>query len=654
MRIWEDIKEAVSDAAKTVGEKAGDAAVVARDSVGDAYRASVIYMTRPTTKELSSITGKLHDACRYGGETGIERIETILKENPNFVSEILNLTDGIKNTVLHTATKANQFEMCEYLINKLEAIDELDNINNKNTAGFTPLHLAEKANNSKIVTLLMSKGAKLFTASNPDKQTPLHLACTEGNQEAAEALLEASDKHLMNINSHDKNDKTALDLAIEHFGEDSKVVAEFREHGGKTSQEVQRELEKISKGRGRRLKPREEERTEDQPSIEQVIGQTEYELNEMETHELVEQMHEMPKTLHWETGYRHLHTEFMNRSTKAINELRESYDAGKENYEVAKTDPNIGHLETFMRYSTMKQSHTNLQKKIEESVESLKEAKVLKYKFASDGKKFLKASGISDLEDESEHIESELRSLVTDFNEASHQAFSNFNRVHEQAKLLCKQKATKRQDKKDLKKNAGDIRIELQDAAKRVSEFLDMQTYVSTNLAGAELTMQPELKKHLGEARKLDPTLRNVIKWGKAKPSIFNRLIKAITGLVTTLVNLFKSFMAKKDRHPSENVFAEDAFADLEKPKQATESSLEAPDQKPAPTVTSVSTHELAGQALRDGSIEKMRKVVEDARREKRASEGKHKEEPEAKKAKPGEEAGAAKERSQKPGSSRH
>ncbi|BDA75871.1 hypothetical protein CAL7716_100370 (plasmid) [Calothrix sp. PCC 7716] len=84
------------------------------------------------------------------------------------------------------------------------------NINNKNEAGETALHLAVKNNDSRLIQILINNGADVNAATNY-KATPLHYAASFGTKGTINLLIEKGS----NINVVDKNGKKPLDWAIE-------------------------------------------------------------------------------------------------------------------------------------------------------------------------------------------------------------------------------------------------------------------------------------------------------------------------------------------------------------------------------------------------------------------------------------------------------
>ena len=120
------------------------------------------------------------------------------------------------------------------------------NVNAKDGAGMTSLHVAAQTGYKEVSELLIAEGADV-SAKSDDGGTPLHHAAFWGHSEIAELLIAKG----ANVNAKDDIYGTPLDLA-ERDWEDSaneddspedkankKETAELhRKHGGKTSEEL--------------------------------------------------------------------------------------------------------------------------------------------------------------------------------------------------------------------------------------------------------------------------------------------------------------------------------------------------------------------------------------------------------------------------------
>ncbi|MFV0948936.1 ankyrin repeat domain-containing protein [Wolbachia endosymbiont of Nasonia giraulti] len=109
-------------------------------------------------------------------------------------------------TLLHVAFLDNQ----ENVVKALLAAQGID-VNLQNQSQETPLHLAIKEGNEKIVEALLNKGADV-NLRDKSESTPLHLAIKKGNENIVKALL-AVDR--INVDLQDKSESTPLCLAAE-------------------------------------------------------------------------------------------------------------------------------------------------------------------------------------------------------------------------------------------------------------------------------------------------------------------------------------------------------------------------------------------------------------------------------------------------------
>jgi uncharacterized protein len=121
----------------------------------------------------------------------------------NIESVIHKLTeDG--NTLLNIAITQKEFEFAEESV-RLTSINDINQVNNQ---GNTPLHIAADIGNLKIIESLIDKGAS-FEQLNNDGHTPLHIAAKRANIQALQYLLDIG----ANINARDDEGNTPLHLA---------------------------------------------------------------------------------------------------------------------------------------------------------------------------------------------------------------------------------------------------------------------------------------------------------------------------------------------------------------------------------------------------------------------------------------------------------
>ena len=85
------------------------------------------------------------------------------------VNDLNQGCDGLNWTTLHSAAFGNQYEMCQYIISKVE------DTNPKDKNGRTPLHLAAMFGHLKICTLII-KNTSDKNPGDSEGKTPLHLA----------------------------------------------------------------------------------------------------------------------------------------------------------------------------------------------------------------------------------------------------------------------------------------------------------------------------------------------------------------------------------------------------------------------------------------------------------------------------------------------
>ncbi len=145
-----------------------------------------------TMTELSA--GALHDFARTGDkENFIKTLKLGAKVNEKD-------TDG--NTPLHIAVYYDNLEIVDLLLHMSASMGYLDK------EGYSPLHLSIKKEHLEISFLLLERGASPNTKNN-ESQTPLHTAVLQNNIELVKKLL----THGAFIKIKDKTLHTALDYA---------------------------------------------------------------------------------------------------------------------------------------------------------------------------------------------------------------------------------------------------------------------------------------------------------------------------------------------------------------------------------------------------------------------------------------------------------
>merc|ERR1712029_50259 len=111
-----------------------------------------------------------------------------------------------ERTPLHQACLKCHYTSVELLL------DHGANVNVKDKVNATPLHIAlrEGVMGSKIAKLLIEKGAKVNVIGGIMERTPLHQACTNGNEATIQLLLD----HGANVNVEDNENITPLHVAL--------------------------------------------------------------------------------------------------------------------------------------------------------------------------------------------------------------------------------------------------------------------------------------------------------------------------------------------------------------------------------------------------------------------------------------------------------
>ncbi|KAE8279919.1 Transient receptor potential cation channel subfamily A member 1 [Larimichthys crocea] len=141
----------------------------------------------------------LHYACRLG-------IHDSVKNMLGLSGEVgLACKSKDKKSALHFAAQYGRINTCHRL---LETITDSRLLNEGDERGLTPLHLASREGHTKVVQLLLRKGA-LFH-SDYKGWTCLHHAASEGYTQTMDILLSA---HLKLLDKTDEDGNTALHIA---------------------------------------------------------------------------------------------------------------------------------------------------------------------------------------------------------------------------------------------------------------------------------------------------------------------------------------------------------------------------------------------------------------------------------------------------------
>ncbi|XP_042879492.1 transient receptor potential cation channel subfamily A member 1-like [Penaeus japonicus] len=118
----------------------------------------------------------------------------------------VRVRDQLNENPLHFAAKLGRYNTVKKL---LESEDGFFILNQWNNEGKTALHLASQAGHTRVVQLLLSRGALLHR--DHQGRTPLHLAAEGGHTRTITAILAI---HGHTLNQRDKDGNTALHLAV--------------------------------------------------------------------------------------------------------------------------------------------------------------------------------------------------------------------------------------------------------------------------------------------------------------------------------------------------------------------------------------------------------------------------------------------------------
>ncbi|KAJ8305934.1 hypothetical protein KUTeg_016479 [Tegillarca granosa] len=141
----------------------------------------------------------LHFAARFGRYNTCKRLlESV--QGPNIINE----TDGDGLSALHLAALNGNTKIINLLLQKGASVTS-DHENN------TPLHLAASSNYTRSMKLLLGVHGNLLDATNKNGDTALHLASKAGQTAAVKLLLTAGAAFTKN-----KENKSFIDFAIDH------------------------------------------------------------------------------------------------------------------------------------------------------------------------------------------------------------------------------------------------------------------------------------------------------------------------------------------------------------------------------------------------------------------------------------------------------
>ncbi len=102
----------------------------------------------------------------------------------------LESTNG--STALHFAVRRGNDQVAELLVHEAKV-----DVNSKDSAHMTALHLACVSGNAAITKMLLEQGADI-NAKSKELMTPLHIAVYNGNIEVAALILRAGRWHVLN------------------------------------------------------------------------------------------------------------------------------------------------------------------------------------------------------------------------------------------------------------------------------------------------------------------------------------------------------------------------------------------------------------------------------------------------------------------------
>ena len=136
--------------------------------------------------------------------------------------EDVNAKNSYGWTPLHEAAYWGNLDIAKLLLERGA------DVNAKSSVGNTPLYWAASRNNLDIAKLLIENGADV-NAKDLNGMTPLHWAAHRGNLDIAKLLIENG----ADVNAKDSDGKTPLDRSAS-----TNITALLRKHGAKTGAEL--------------------------------------------------------------------------------------------------------------------------------------------------------------------------------------------------------------------------------------------------------------------------------------------------------------------------------------------------------------------------------------------------------------------------------
>ena len=171
----------------------------------------------------------------------VQKVQEFLRQNAQYINEIINLVDNNKKSLLHVAAKVGNVNMLLFLLSKKFSVyfrdkflrtplhlacqfgrevcaDELlkagSQILARDSIGRTCLHYAACSDSTNLVTLILGKEPDLITARDTYGRTPLHYSVWNGTAEQVnivKKLLECKAE----VDALDEEGMTSLHFAAE-------------------------------------------------------------------------------------------------------------------------------------------------------------------------------------------------------------------------------------------------------------------------------------------------------------------------------------------------------------------------------------------------------------------------------------------------------
>ena len=173
-----------------------------------------VYAEQPEITKLLLASGMELNIFEAAATGNIERVRTLLKENPALISAYS--ADGW--TALHL--NFGHMEIAELLLNSGADVNAVS----KNKFVATPLQGAVVRKRLDLAQLLLAHGAKV-NVRGEGGDSPLHEAAGSGQIEFAKLLL----AHGADVNAKDDDSKTPLTIALEY--KQPEMAKFLRAHG---------------------------------------------------------------------------------------------------------------------------------------------------------------------------------------------------------------------------------------------------------------------------------------------------------------------------------------------------------------------------------------------------------------------------------------